>query len=294
MNDTTGEFAVEAPFTVGARLAEARKAHALDLADIAARTRVPLRHLEAIEAGDIAALPAVPYSVGFVRAFAQIVGLDANALAREFREEMGGGQPERIIPEPFEPADPARVPSRFLVTVAIVVAIVLGGAYALWRSGALTGSGDEERVASATPAQGLPEPTPPPASVAPPAPTPAGGPVVLTALEPVWLRVSDGGTRLIEKQLNVGETWEVPATAADPRILTGRPQALRVTVGSAVIPPLGAPERTIRDVSLKADALLARLNPPTASAAPVPAPAPAAALPGDPAPVLPNPAPINP
>lgn len=267
MNDTAGEFAAETPFTVGARLAEARKARSLELEDIAARTRVPLRHLQAIEAGDFAALPAVPYSVGFVRSFAQLVGLDGSTLAREFREEMGGGATERVIPEPFEPADPARVPSRFLMTVAIVVALLLGGGYAVWRSGLLGGGADERaELATSDPSAETPANRPRPPALQPPPPT--TGPVVLTALEPVWLRVYEAdGTRLIEKQMNVGETWQVPPTAADPKILTGRPQALRVTVGSTVIPPLGAPERTIRDVSLKADALIARLNPPAPAAA---------------------------
>ena len=262
MNDTAGEFAVEAPFTVGARLAEARKAQALELTEVASRTRVPLRHLEAIEANDLTALPAIPYSVGFVRSYAQLLGLDAPALAREFREEMSGGKVERAAPEPFEPADPARVPSRFLVSVACTVALLLTAGYAIWRSGIFDGAEDTAVVASATPAPVAVAVHP--AAIIPP-PTPATGPVVLTALEPVWLRVSDtGGTRLIEKQMLVGETWQVPATATEPKILTGRPQALRVTVGSTVIPPLGAPERTIRDVSLKADALLARLAPPAA------------------------------
>lgn len=240
---------------------------------------MPLRHLQAIETGDFSALPAIPYSVGFVRSFAQLVGLDGNRLAREFRDEMGGGAPERVVPEPFEPADPARVPSRFLMTVAIVLALILGGGYAVWRSG-LLGGGTDERVelAARDPAANAgahPPATPHPAPAQPAAP-PASGPVVLTALEPVWLRIYEAdGTRLIEKQLNVGETWQVPATATDPKILTGRPQALRVTVGSTVIPPLGAPERTIRDVSLKPDALIARLTPPAPGAAATALPAPA-------------------
>lgn len=283
MNDTAGEFAAEHPFTVGARLAEARKAQSLQLEDIAARTRVPLRHLQAIEANDFAALPAIPYSVGFVRSFAQILGLDASALAREFREEMGGGPAERVIPEPFEPADPARVPSRFLVTVAIVLALLLGGTYAIWRGGLLGGGADDRaRLATGEGAADASHPAAPPRATAPTAvaPAPATGPVVLTALEPVWLRVYEAnGTRLIEKQMTVGETWQVPATAVDPKILTGRPQALRVTVGSTVIPPLGAPERTIRDVSLKPDALIARLNPPAPAAAATPVPAAPASLP---------------
>ncbi|WP_197277115.1 RodZ domain-containing protein [Sphingomonas profundi] len=85
----------------------------------------------------------------------------------------------------------------------------------------------------------------------------------------MWLRIyeGNGGERYIEKVLNPGEAFTVPATAKDPQILTGRPQAVRVTVGATVIPPLGTPERTIADVSLRPEALLAR------GAAPAPAPA---------------------
>ncbi len=70
-----------------------------------------------------------------------------------------------------------------------------------------------------------------------------------------------------------GDTFQVPATARDPQILTGRPQAIRVTVGSTVIPPLGTPERTISDVSLRAESLLARTTtalPATPPLAPAP------------------------
>ena len=62
-----------------------------------------------------------------------------------------------------------------------------------------------------------------------------------------------------------GERFEVPATAADPMIWTGRPQAFRVTVGQTAIPPLGTPDQTIRDVSLKPESLLGQAaDPPTA------------------------------
>ncbi len=47
-------------------------------------------------------------------------------------------------------------------------------------------------------------------------------------------------------------------TARDPMILTGRPDALSVTVGGQAIPPLGSPEKTISDVPVSASALLAR------------------------------------
>lgn len=268
MNEMPGGFAEPRPHGVGAMLAEARRAQSLELADIAARSRVPLRHLEAIERSDYAALPAATYSAGFVRAYAAIVGLDGATLARAFREEMGGGTVERQVPEPFEPADPTRLPSRFLGLVALVVAVLLAGSYALWRGQALGGDPDDRArlaagtsggVAPSVATANAPAATPRPGA----APATAGGPgkVLLTAVEPVWVRVYEArGSRLIEKNMTVGETYQVPAAAADPQILTGRPQALRVTVDQTEIPPLGPPERTIRDVSLNPQALLARLN----------------------------------
>src|SRR3546814_12372797 len=66
-----------------------------------------------------------------------------------------------------------------------------------------------------------------------------------------------------------GERYVVPATAERPQILTGRPNAPRVTVGTTAIPPLGPAARTISDVSLAPADLMARLQP---AATPLPAP----------------------
>ena len=283
------------PRRVGEKLADARRARALELTEVAAQTRIPLRHLEAIERADHASLPATPYSTGFVRSYARLVGLDGTALAQEFRNEIGQDSAPRPLTLPFEPADPKRVPSRLLALIALAVAMILAASYGAWRSGWLTGESAEQRARSAAGTQETPQstattPLPPPPAGAPAPATAAGGPVVLTAIAPVWLRVSEGdhGAKLIEKQLAPGETFAVPPTAVDPRLLTGRPEAVRVTVGTTVIPPLGTPAQTIRNVSLKADALLAR---PTA---PAPAAAAPAAAPTSSVPAAPPPASITP
>ena len=67
--------------------------------------------------------------------------------------------------------------------------------------------------------------------------------------------------------MQAGERFQIPADAQAPQIVTGRPNALQVTVGSTVIPPLGPPERRIKDVSLKAADLVARLQPGAAAPA---------------------------
>ena len=60
----------------------------------------------------------------------------------------------------------------------------------------------------------------------------------------------------------------MPATAIDPLIRTGRPGIAAITVGASEIPPLAAPSKLVRDVSLKRDALLARLAPAGSNPAP--------------------------
>jgi cytoskeleton protein RodZ len=94
--------------------------------------------------------------------------------------------------------------------------------------------------------------------------------VVLTATSDVWLRIYDQtGERLLEKEMKQGESFTVPPAANNPMILTGRPDALAVTVAGKAVPPLGPPEKTIADVPISASALLAR------GAAPAPTPPPA-------------------
>jgi hypothetical protein len=83
-----------------------------------------------------------------------------------------------------------------------------------------------------------------------------------------------GGTRLYTGVLKQGQSWDVPPTAGDPVIRTGRPEGLTVTVGGQPVAPLGEPAHTISNVSLKAAALTARpgaARPATASSAPSPA-----------------------
>ena len=261
--------------TIGDRLKAAREAKGLSLEDLAAQTRIPVRHLTHIEQGNWDALPAVTYSVGFARTYANAVGLNGNEIGAELREQLGATRAEPAAAVYYEPADPARVPPKSMALVLAVVAIVLVAAYLIWRSGAIDGTGVDESqlsgVETSAPAQ---ENVQAAAEPAPAQPAQPNGPVVLTATEEVWLRIYEaGGTRLYEATMQPGQTYEVPATATRPQILTGKPQALKVTIGGTEIPPLGAPERTISDVSLLAADLLARGRAEEAPANPSAAPA---------------------
>ena len=254
---------------VGERLAAARKAQGLSLDDIVQRTRVPRRHLEMIEAGNHSALPALPYSAGFVKTYAQMLGLNGAELSRDFRAEVGQVEPVRHMPAPFEPADPARMPSRMLAFVALGVAILLAVAYALWRGVGMNADERASLAAGTAVETGTPATAPQPAAQPPTAaPAPVTAPVTVTASQPVWVKIYErSGPTLFQGEMAAGQRFALPATAIDPLIWTGRPQAVQVAVGATAIPSLGDPDRTIKGTSLKREALLARVAPPAGAPA---------------------------
>lgn len=70
--------------TIGAYLAEVRQQQALSLQDVASRTLVQARLLQAIEEGRLEALPEPVYIQGFIRRFAEALGLEGAPLAQQF------------------------------------------------------------------------------------------------------------------------------------------------------------------------------------------------------------------
>lgn len=273
MVDTEADKDPVHPATVGAQLKAGREAAGLELADIASRTRIPVRHLEALEADDFHALPSTTYSIGFAKAHARTTGLDEVAIGAAVRAQLDRDGYTRSEYIAFEPADPARVPPRALAWTAAVIAVLLLAAYGVWRSQWLASPGTNVVAEVAEAPEAVPAPLPAPAAATPAAPT--TGPVVLTAIDAVWLRIyDDQNKRLFEKEMAVGERYEVPADASNPQILTGRPQALRITVGDREVAPLGEADRTIKDVPISAAALVARAAAPATPAQPAGSPPP--------------------
>jgi cytoskeleton protein RodZ len=255
------------PASVGEKLRAAREAQGLELAELASRTRIPQRHLEAIEQSNFTGLPSITYALGFAKAYARAVGADEVAIARELRIELGDN-PERAAPTPsYEMSDPARVPPAWLAWVGALVAVVaLIGAGLWYGTDWFRGSAPPETL-SATDAGSLGGPLNDTAPVETPAPV-AGGQVTLVALDTVWIRVSDAaGNRLVEKEMLAGERYDVPATADRPRVRTGAPDKIQVLLNGSIVPPLGTGRETV-EVEVTAAALQARGTP---AASPTPA-----------------------
>ena len=251
------------PSPVGERLRAARQAKGLSLDDLAAQTRIPLRHLANIETGDWENLPAPTYTIGFAKSYASAVDLDRTEIGNDLREEMGGQRFAAASSDVFEPADPARTMPKGLVIGAIAAVVLLIALMSWLNQRSLEGT-DEPVAAAETN-------TPAATAAAPaqaPAPATAQGPVILTATAPVWFQVSErGGATLFSGLLQPGQTYTVPATAAAPVLKTGKPEALRINVGTNVAGPVGPAATTVSNVSLLAADLLktpaaAQTNPP--------------------------------
>ncbi len=242
------------PQPVGERLRAARERHGMSLAEVGARTRVPLRHLEAIEASNYGALPSPTYAVGFVRAYARAIGEDEVVLARDVRAEAHKAPRTTPQYQPYEIADPTRVPSRALVIAAAGLGVAIVVLAILWfASGLFRGA---EQVPAATPSVAVAVPAARPSAAPPPV---DGGQVTLRATDEVWLRVYDAANEtLYIGTMKAGEQFDVPPTANDPMINVGRPDKLQVLLNGSMLPPLGTGERAIKDVRVGAKALGAR------------------------------------
>lgn len=256
--------------TVGERLRAAREEQGMQLEDIAAQTRIPLRHLESLETASWDKLPAPTYTMGFAKSYASAVGLDRVEIGEQLRAEMGGQRSVAVTSaEIYEAADPARTMPKWLVIAAVAAVILLVVVMSLLSRRELDGG---DSVAPAQPVAEAPAAVSP---AAPPASAPSG-PVVLTASEPVWLQVYErGGKPLFSGELAAGQVYAVPADATAPLLKTGKPEALRITVGSAAAPSVGPPATTVRDVSLLGPDLMRGGTP----AAPPTPPTPPAAAP---------------
>lgn len=257
---------------VGILLQQKRMEQGRELADIARQTRIPLRHLTAIESGNHDSLPALPYTIGFVKAYARTLGLDPEAIADRFRGETT--KTDRIVPTMIhEPIEDARVPTRkaALLGIALFAVVVLAIlAYAL---GAFDGDSEDEAPAAVTETgsdSGTPVNTdaPPPAAetqaaapvdAAPPAAL-ASGPVVIAAREDAWVKVYEAATgkTVFMGVMAAGDRYEVPADRQDLMLQTGRIGVLDFSVGGTALAPLGAPTEFVKDMALTGASLSAR------------------------------------
>lgn len=261
MQGDTPEESTPSTARPGERLRAAREAMGLDLPEIAARTRIPQRHLEAIEQGTYSGLPSITYASGFAKAYARAVNVDEVSIAHDVRAELGQIERPAITPE-YPLQEPSRAAPGGIVWLGVIVALVIVAGIGIWYGtnwfrGGSASQGDtlvQQIEATPTPAAAAPAP--------PPTPTvPAVEHVTLVARGPAWIRITDAtGKKLAEKELAAGERYDVPDDADHPRIRTGRPDQLQVLLNGSEVAPLGTEVKVV-EAELTSAALRARGQP---------------------------------
>lgn len=117
--------------TVGELLRRTREIRGSELEEVATRLRIRPGYLKAIEAGRFQDLPGSTYAVGFVRTYADHLGLDSDDVVRRFRDEVAelNNQTQLIFPVV---AAEGKIPrGAILLVSAVLGAIAYGGWYYL-------------------------------------------------------------------------------------------------------------------------------------------------------------------
>lgn len=117
--------------TVGDLLRRAREGRGEELETVATRLRIRPGYLKAIEAGRFQDLPGLTYAVGFVRTYADHVGLDAEDVVRRFRDEVSELKSQTQLVFPVVAAEGKMPRGAILLLSAFLAAVAYGGWYYL-------------------------------------------------------------------------------------------------------------------------------------------------------------------
>ncbi len=106
---------------IGDQLKTAREARGLSIEYVAGETNIAKRYIAAMEVEDFSVFPGDPYIVGFLRNYAEYLGIDSNSIVQAFRGIRIQEQPVPIQ----ELLQPKRLPIWPIITVAVVAAIAI-------------------------------------------------------------------------------------------------------------------------------------------------------------------------
>jgi cytoskeleton protein RodZ len=230
-------------FEIGGSLREARLKRDLTPADVQKAIRIRDRYLQALEEERWELLPGDAYVKGFLRTYAEYLGLDGNLYVEEYNSRFA--HPDE--PAPFVPERFARTGTRFggvgflrpLVAVGIIVAIV---AVAAWQ---LSGTSDGKQ---ATP----PPPSTPTTTAShhstttpkqhhhskPPATALPSRAVVVASSGNSWLLIRSGsatGPTVYEGTLLQGKTLPVNLKNGSVWIRIGDPTSIQIRLGGTAV-----------------------------------------------------------
>ncbi len=113
---------------VGEILRQKREGFRQDLPTVAAQLHIRLAYLKAVEEGRFKDLPGMTYASGFVRSYADYLGLDGEEMVRLFHEEVAGINRQVQLNFPAL-ASEGRIPGGAVLLLSALLALM---AYGVW------------------------------------------------------------------------------------------------------------------------------------------------------------------
>lgn len=131
MSDQTADSGAATPASgLGRMFRAAREKSGQSLADVSEALRITQSSLAAIEEERFDALPALTYAIGFVRAYASYLDLDADEAVRRMHFDSADQDKARTLSFPM-PADVGRGPSRGMLLAALLAGLLVYGVWYL-------------------------------------------------------------------------------------------------------------------------------------------------------------------
>lgn len=230
---------------IGKTLHETRERLGLTLDEIARMTRIRKARLEALERGELDSMPSQAQARGFLRNYADTLGLDPDALLAKLGTGQTSSRQARdrgTASRSKETAGRGRSVSELLVStlvaLGVIAVLVWGGGRIFASLSASAGTATIEAAASleAVTETASPEPTnvPPPGgvSIALPtvvSPTPT---LILNVLDRVNLRIVAETDSFVEVIVDDVQAYRGRMQAGDEQSFTGD-RAISVTTGNA-------------------------------------------------------------
>ena len=112
---------------VGKLLKEMRLQKELSISDVSKKLCIRKIYLEAIEDSNYKELPPLPYGIGFIRSYAEYLGLNSGNIVELYKEETNTKPDKDIFV--LEPQNEASVPNRKYLLISLLAIIFI---YFLW------------------------------------------------------------------------------------------------------------------------------------------------------------------
>ena len=210
---------------VGALLKASRVRVDEQTEDVATDLRISRRYIEAIEEGRFDVLPGRTYAIGFVRAYADHLGLDADEVVRRFKLECEDTQkgPDLHFPEPIPES---KVPGAAIVMIG---ALLASAAYGGWYFSTGRDEPALEAVAPVPEVVGEQSVTEPSIAETAETATTTDEPAEATAAESVETAVTSTVAAVTEAATNVTDSVETSVTESVAEVENAVTEAVETT-----------------------------------------------------------------